>query len=133
MAFGLARTRWGLVIERPTLRCGTLRREGSVFLSGQRVAARLPDGTDEAAAAYLLRVLNAQGAYTLQAVEANGLPVPLRPEDAAAAERALLTAERAALTREQAILDRRAEIDALVGPLFAAVPHPPIEHAAPLP
>jgi hypothetical protein len=131
-AFGIARTRWGLIIERPTLRCGTLRREGEIFMSGQRVAARLAAGTDQAAADFLLRVLNAQGAHTLQTVEASTLPIPLRPQDAAAAERALLAAERAALAREQVILDRRAEIDALIAPLFEAVPHPPIETVGPL-
>lgn len=123
---------WGLTIERPTIRCGTLRREGAVFLSGQRVAARLPPGTDDAAADFLLRVLTAQGALTLQVVEASVLPIPLRTQDAAAAERALLAAERAALAREQVILDYRAEIDALISPLFEAVPHPPIERIGPL-
>jgi len=126
-AFGIARARWGLTIERPTVRCGTLRREGEAFLSGQRVAARLPPGADAAAADFLLRVLNAQGALTLQVVGAGVLPIPLRPKDAAAAERALLAAERAALAREQVILDYRAEIDALISPLFEPVPHPPIE------
>ena len=131
-AFGIARTRWGLTIERPTIRCGTLRREGETFLSGQRVAARLPPGADDAAADFLLRVLNAQGALTLQVVEASALPIPLRTQDAAAAERALLAAERAALAREQVILDHRAEIDALISPLFERVPHPPMELIGPL-
>lgn len=125
-AFGIARTRWGLTIERPTIRCVTLRREGEAFISGRRVAARLPAGTDGAAADFLLRVLNAQGAHTLQSVEAGAVPIPLRPPDAATAERFLLAAERAALAREQVILERRAEIDALITPLFEAVPHPPI-------
>lgn len=131
-AFGIARTRWGLTIERPTIRCGTLLREGEVFTSGQRVAARLPPGTDDAAAGFLLRVLNAQGALTLQSVEESGLPIPLRLQDAAAAEHALQAAERAALAREQVILDYRAEIDALVDPLFEHVPHPPVELVTPL-
>jgi hypothetical protein len=129
--FGIARTRWGLTIERPTIRCFTLRREGDVLISGQRVAARLAVSTDEAAADFLLRVLNAQGAQTLQGLEAGTVPIPFRPQDAAVAERALLVAERAALAREQAILDRRAEIDALVTPLFEAVPHPLIETVMP--
>jgi hypothetical protein len=126
-AFGIARTRWGLTIERPTARCGTLRRDGETFLSGQRIAARLPPGTDLAAADFLLRLLNAKGASTLQSVEAEAPLVPLRPGDAADAERTLLAAEQAALLREKVILERRAEIDALVWPLFEAVPHPPIE------
>jgi len=126
-AFGIARTRWGLTIERPTIRCGALRREGEAFVAGQRVAARLPIGTDQAAADFLLRLLNAQGAHTLQSVEAGTLAVPLRPQDAAAAERALLASEQAALAREQVILDRRAQINALITPLFEALPHPPIE------
>lgn len=130
-AFGIARTRWGLTIERPTARCVTLRREGEAFISGQRVAARLAAGTDDAAADFLLRVLNAQGAHTLQALEAGTVPIPLRPQDAGTAERALLTAERAALAREQIILDRRAEIDALVTPLFEVLPHPAIEIVTP--
>ena len=126
-AFGIARTRWGLTIERPTVRCGTLRRQGDAFLSGQRVAARLPSGTDNAAAEFLLRVLNAQGALTLQVVEASTLPIPLRPQEAAAAEHALQAAERAALAREQAIFSYRTEIDSLVDPLFEHMPHPLIE------
>lgn len=126
-AFGIARVRWGLIVERPNSRCGTLRRDGDTFISGQRVAARLPAGSDSAAADYLLRVLNAQGVYTLQAVEANALTIPLRPQDAAAAEYALLAAERAALAREQVILGHRKAIDALVSPLFETVPHPPVE------
>jgi len=130
-AFGIARARWGLVIERPTIRCGTLRREGNTLISGQRVAARLPAGTDEAAADFLLRVLNAQGSRTFQVIEAEGLLIPLRPQDAAAAERALLAAEHAALAREQTILKHRVEIDALVAPLFEALPHPAIEVVAP--
>lgn len=91
------------------------------------MAVRLPAGSDSAAADYLLRVLNAQGVYTLQAVEANALTIPLRPQDAAAAEYALLAAERAALAREQVILSHREAIDALVSPLFETVPHPPVE------
>nr|WP_294545545.1 N-6 DNA methylase [uncultured Rhodopila sp.] len=126
-AFGIARTRWGLTIERPTIRCATLRREGETFVSGERVAARLPAGTDQAAADFLLRVLNAQGVSTLQSVEAGTVAIPLRPLDASATERALLAAERAALAREQVIMDLRSEIDALVGPLFEAVPQPPIK------
>jgi hypothetical protein len=125
--FGIARIRWGLTIERPTVRCGTLRREGENFISGRRVAARLSAHTEEAAADFLLRVLNAEGAHTIQALEAMGLPIPLRPQDAAVTERTLVAAERAALAREQIVLDRRAEIDALVGPLFESVQHPPIE------
>ena len=126
-AFGIARTRWALTIERPTVRCGTLHRQDGAFISGQRVAARLPSGTDNAAAEFLLRVLNAQGALTLQAVEASTLPIPLCPQDAAAAEHALQAAERAALAREQVILSYRTEIDSLVDPLFERMPHPPIE------
>lgn len=131
-AFGIARTRWGLTIERPTVRCGTLVREGETFVSGQRVAARLPPDTDNAAADFLLRVLNAQGASTLQATDASTLRIPLHPRDAAAAERALQAAERAALAREQTILDYSNEIDALVDPLFERVPHPPIELVTPV-
>lgn len=126
-SFGSARTRWGLLLERPTARCSTLRREGDAFVSGQRVAARLQAGTDPAAADFLLRLLNAQGAHTLQAVEAGNLLIPLRAQDAAMAERALLAAEGAALDREYAILKLREEIDTLVNPLFDAVPHAPIE------
>ena len=125
-SFGIARVRWGATIERPTSRCGTLRREGDVFLSGQRVAVRLATGTDEAAADFLLRVLNAQDGHTLQEVEA-GADIPLRPQDAASSERNLIAAEQSALAREQNILDQRAEIDDLVGPLFEPLPHPEIE------
>jgi hypothetical protein len=130
-SFGIARTRWGLTIERPTARCGALWREGDVLLTGKTVAARLPSSTDPAAADFLVRMLNAQGGHTLQAVEAGTAPIPLRPQDAAATERALLAAERAALAKEHVILDRRAEIDGLVAPLFEAVPHPPIETVTP--
>ena len=75
--FGIARTRWELLIERPTARCGSLRREGNLFISGQRLAARLPAQTDEAAAAFLLRIFHAQGAATLQSLDASNVPVPL--------------------------------------------------------
>ncbi len=132
-AFGIARARWGLTIERPTARCSALRREGEVFVSGQRVAARLAAGTDDAAADFLLRVLSAQGANTLQVLDAGAVPIPLRPVDAASAERALLAGERAALAREQDILGHRAAIDALITPLFEAVPHPPVEIIGPFP
>ena len=74
-----------------------------------------------------MRILQAQGANTLQAVETGTGPVPLRPQDAVNAERGLLAAELAALAREQVILEQRLEIDALVAPLFEALPHPPIE------
>ncbi len=124
--FGVARTRWALTIERPTAKCGTLRREGPVFLSGQRVAARLPDSIDEASADFLLRILNAQNGATLETIEASGLRIPLRPEDAATAEAGLIQAERGAMSRELAILALRAKIDDLVAPLFEAVHHPPI-------
>ncbi len=126
-AFGIARTRWGFTIERPTIRCATLRRDGGTFISGKSVAARLAVNTDDAAAAFLLRLLNAQGSNTLQAVEAGSVAIPLRPQDAADVERKLLMAERAALVREQVIVDRRSEIDEQVAPLFEALPHPPIE------
>ena len=129
--FGIARTRWGLTIERPTARCGTLRRDGMNLLSGQRVAARLELGTNELAADFLLRLLTAQGTHTLQSVEAGSLSVPLRPQDAAAAELALLTSEQAALDRERRILDLRAGIDQLITPLFEVMPHPPVESVMP--
>ena len=129
--FGIARTRWGLTIERPTARCGTLRRDGMNLLSGQRVAARLELGTNELAADFLLRLLTAQGTHTLQSVEAGSLSVPLRLQDAAAAERALLTSEQAALDRERRILDLRAGIDQLITPLFEVMPHPPVESVMP--
>lgn len=129
--FGIARTRWGFKIERPTARCGGLRRSETVLLAGERVAVRLPDALDGSAADFLLRVLNAQTGSTLQALESAGLSLPLRPQDAAAAERALVAAEQAALRREHAILDRRREIDALVAPLFEAIPHPPVQILTP--
>jgi hypothetical protein len=121
-----------MTIERPATRCGSLRRVGATLISGQRVAARLPEGIDDAAGDFLLRVLTTQEASTLQAVEASPLPIPLRPQDAAAAERTLLVAEQAALARERVILDRRAEIYALVTPLFEAVPNPAIQSLMPL-
>nr|MDA8253904.1 hypothetical protein [Rhodospirillales bacterium] len=61
------------------------------------------------------------------AAEARHLAVPLRPDDAAAAERALLRAERGAMDREKTILAHRTTIDLLVRPLFETMPHPPIE------
>jgi hypothetical protein len=131
--FGIARTRWGLTIERPTARCGTLRRDGTVLLSAKRVAARLPPGTDPNALDFLHRLLSRQGANTLEGIEAAGLQMPLRPGDAAEAERMLLAAERAALAREQIILERRSEIDSLVSPLFEALSHPDIETVSPAP
>jgi hypothetical protein len=73
-----------------------------------------------------------QRASTLQAVEAGNLFIPLRPQDATEAERKLVVAEQAALAREQVILDYRTEINALVTPLFEAVPNPAIHSLAPL-
>jgi len=123
----IARTRWGITIERPTARCGSLRSEGLALLTGQRVAARFTEGTPVEAMDYLLRILTPQGDATLQAAETSGLPVPLRPDDAAALERAQLAAEGEAMRREETILRLRREIDEWIGPLFEALPHPPIE------
>ena len=128
----VARARWGFSIERPTAKCGALRRDGMAVLSGQRVAARFADGTTADAADFILRILLRQGDTTLQAVESAGLPVPLHPDDAANSERVSLAAEREAMGREETILRYRGEIDELIRPLFEAVPHPPIEIIDPL-
>ena len=128
----IARARWALTIEQPNVRCGTLRLDGITLLSGKRVAARFGAGTPPAASAYLLRMLVEQGSATLQAVESSGLIVPLRPEDAENAERALLAAEQEAMAREETIVAYRTEIDRLISPMFEAVSHPPVHAIEPL-
>lgn len=40
-AFGVARTRWGLVVERPNARCDKLHRYGDQILSGRRAVTTL--------------------------------------------------------------------------------------------
>jgi type I restriction enzyme M protein len=126
-AFAVARTRWRFIIERPATRCSTLRREGVVFLSGRNIAARLPEGFDELAADFLLRMLTAQGNASLQSIEAGALHIPVRPEDAAVLERECRQREAEALAREQTILARRADIDRLLAPLFEEVVQPAVE------
>jgi hypothetical protein len=80
----------------------------------------------------LLRLLVQQSSATLQAVELSGMIVPLRPEEAERAERALLAGEQEAMIREETIIANRTEIDQLVSPMFESVPHPPIQTIDPL-
>lgn len=130
--FTVAKARWGFTVEHAPSKADALRREGDVLLSGKRPALRFGAGTPIGAMDYLLRLLRAEGPTTLGAVESGARPVPLDPGEAASAEAALLRAERATLAREDAILARRAEIDALLAPLFETVPHPPIEAIGPI-